>query len=133
MKNMTDAQWDAGLAVMDQVYGPGVSEMMRSHKDSSFNQEIVVNQFGNLWADEALSIREKRLMVLGATTMLGRADLIEIQMIGALENGEFTEEQLDQLPLFMLFYAGAGNTTALFRGIHAAKAKFTERKASKEG
>jgi 4-carboxymuconolactone decarboxylase len=27
-----------------------------------------------------------------------------------------------------LFYAGAGNTTALFRGIEAAKAKFAEMK-----
>jgi len=62
-------------------------------------------------------------MVLGATTMLGRADLIEIQMTGALVNGEFTEEQLEQIPLFMLFYAGAGNCTALFRGIEAAKAR----------
>src|SRR3546814_10812967 len=61
--------------------------------------------------------------LLGATTMLGRADLIEIQMKGALANGEFTEAQLQQIPLFMLFYAGAGNTTALFRGIEAAKAK----------
>jgi 4-carboxymuconolactone decarboxylase len=133
MKNMTDEQWESGLAVVDQVYGPGVSEMMRPFKDSSFNQEIVVNQFGNLWADEALSIREKRLMVLGATTMLGRADLVEIQMLGALENNEFTEEQLDQIPLFMVFYAGAGNTTALFRGIHAAKAKFAERQAATKG
>jgi 4-carboxymuconolactone decarboxylase len=61
-------------------------------------------------------------MVLGATAMLGRADLIEIQVSGALANSEFTEEQLEQIPLFLLFYAGAGNTTALFRGIEAARA-----------
>jgi 4-carboxymuconolactone decarboxylase len=61
-------------------------------------------------------------MVLGATAMLGRADLIEIQVSGALANSEFTEEQLEQIPLFLLFYAGAGNTTALFRGIGAARA-----------
>jgi 4-carboxymuconolactone decarboxylase len=121
--NMTEEQWEKGLEVFDQVYGPGSSEMVKPFKHSPFNQEIVANQFGNLWADPALSIRDKRLMVLGATAMLGRADLIEIQMTGALTNGEFTDEQLDQIPLFMLFYAGAGNTTALFRGIEAAKAK----------
>src|SRR3546814_1008703 len=100
--------------------------MVKPFKDSHFNQEIVANQFGNLWGNEELTIREKRLMVLGATTMLGRADLIEIQMKGALANGEFTEAQLQQIPLFMLFYAGAGNTTALFRGIEAAKARSEE-------
>ena len=75
-----------------------------------------------------LSIREKRLMVLGATAMLGRQDLIEIQMTGALVNGEFTDEQLEQIPLFLLFYAGAGNTTAVFRGIEAAKARVADMK-----
>lgn len=120
---MTDEQWARGLEVFDQVYGPGASEMVKPYKDSPFNQEIVANQFGNLWGNPALSIRDKRLMVLGATAMLGRADLVEIQMTGALANDEFTEEQLQQIPLFMLFYAGAGNTTALFRGIEAAKAK----------
>ncbi|HEY9580537.1 MAG TPA: carboxymuconolactone decarboxylase family protein [Rhizorhapis sp.] len=121
--SMTEEQWQKGLEVFDQVYGPGSSDMVKPFKDSPFNQEIVANQFGNLWGNEELTIREKRLMVLGATTMLGRADLIEIQMKGALANGEFTEAQLQQIPLFMLFYAGAGNTTALFRGIEAAKAK----------
>ena len=120
---MTEEQWRKGLKTVDAVYGAGFSEMMAPFKESRFNQEIVANQFGNLWSDPTLTIREKRLMVLGATTMLGRADLVEIQMAGALANGEFTDEQLDFMPLFMLFYAGAGNTTALFRGIQAAKAK----------
>jgi 4-carboxymuconolactone decarboxylase len=75
-------------------------------------------------------MREKRLMVLGATAMLGRPDLVEIQMNGALINGELTDEELDFIPLFMLFYAGAGNTTALFRGIEAAKARRKERSAA---
>ena len=102
----------------------GVSaRIMEPFKEALFHQEIVANQFGNLWADPALSVRDKRLMVLGATVMLGRADLIETQMVGALINGEFTSEQLDLIPLFMLFYAGAGNTIALVRGIEAAKAK----------
>lgn len=121
---MDEDKWQKGLEVVDRVYGAGYSKMMEPFKHARFNQEIVTNQFGNLWADEALSIRDKRLMVLGATTMLGRPDLIETQMLGGLENGEFTDEQLDLIPLFMLFYAGAGNTTALFRGIEAAKAQY---------
>ncbi|WP_380879642.1 hypothetical protein ACFB49_23430 [Sphingomonas sp. DBB INV C78] len=121
--SLTEEQWLKGLGIVDEVYGPGASEMMKPYRDNPFNQEIVGNQFGKLWADPAFSIRDKRLMVLGATAMLGRADLVEIQMGGALVNEEFTDEQLDQIPLFMLFYVGAGNTTALFRGIEAARAK----------
>jgi 4-carboxymuconolactone decarboxylase len=125
---MTEEQWQKGLAVVDEVYGPGFNKMMEPLKDVRFNQEIVANQFGNLWADPAMSVRDKRLMVLGATTMLGRADLIEVQMTGALINEEFTPEQLALIPVFMLFYAGAGNTTALYRGIEAAKANVAKKK-----
>lgn len=121
--SIDEAQWQKGLEIFDKVYGPGSSEMTRPFRDSSFNQEIVGNQFANLWASDVLTMREKRLLVLGATAMLGRPDLVEIQMNGALINGEFTDEELDFIPLFVLFYAGAGNTTALFRGIEAAKAR----------
>jgi 4-carboxymuconolactone decarboxylase len=115
--------WAKGLKVFDKVYGPGTSAMMAPYEDNPFNQEIIGNQFANLWGNDAFTVREKRLMVLGATTMLGRQDLVEIQMTGALVNGEFTDEQLEQIPLFLLFYAGAGNCTALFRGIEAAQAR----------
>ena len=125
---MSKQNWDKGLEVFDAVYGPGTSAMVTPFKDSPFNQEIVGNQFANLWGNEAFTIREKRLMVLGATAMLGRQDLVEIQMTGALINGEFTDEQLEQIPLFLLFYAGAGNCTALFRGIEAAKARVAAKK-----
>lgn len=128
---MAENNWEKGLEVFDRVYGPGSSAMVLPYKDSPFNQEIVGNQFANAWGNEAFSIREKRLMVLGATAMLGRADLVEIQMTGALQNEEFTEEQLEQIPLFLLFYAGAGNTTAIFRGIEAAKARVAEMKKAK--
>ena len=76
---MSEEQWQKGLETVDEVYGPGFHKMMEPLKDVRFNQEIVANQFGNLWSDPAMSIRDKRLMVLGATTMLGRADLIEIR------------------------------------------------------
>jgi 4-carboxymuconolactone decarboxylase len=56
-----------------------------------------------------------------SATMLGRADLIEVQVGGAIRNGELTDEQLDEILLLMLVYAGAGNTGALMKGIDAAK------------
>lgn len=114
---MNEENWAKGLEVFDAVYGPGTSAMVTPFKDSPFNQEIVGNQFANLWGNEAFTIREKRLMVLGATAMLGRQDLVEIQMTGALINGEFTDEQLEQIPLFLLFYAGAAIPRPCFAGL----------------
>src|ERR1700761_3306586 len=44
---MNDDQWEKGLKVVDEVYGPGFSKVMEPLKDVRFNQEIVLNQFGN--------------------------------------------------------------------------------------
>ncbi len=59
-------------------------------------------------------------MVLGATAMLGRADLIEVQVRGALINGELTEDELEEIVLQLHYYAGWGNGTAVQAGVDAA-------------
>src|SRR3546814_5032275 len=42
--SMTEEQWQKGLEVFDQVYGPGSSDMVKPFKDSPFNHEIVANR-----------------------------------------------------------------------------------------
>jgi len=79
-----------------------------------------------VWTLPHLSIRDKRLQVIGAITMLGRADLLEVQLAGAIANEELTDAQLDEMLVLMLFHAGAGNTTTLNRAISAAKARARE-------
>lgn len=131
MSKSAHDKWNEGLKMLEAVYGPGSSAMMQGLENSPFVAETVGHQFADVWAHPALSIRDKRLLAIGATAMLGRADLVETQVGGALANGEFTDEQLDQIPLFLLFYAGAGNSTALFRGIEAARAKARAKREAK--
>ncbi len=116
-------KWNKGLEIVDAVYGPTSQSMMAGMNEIPFVAETVEHVFADIWARPALSMRDKRLLVIGATAMLGRPDLIEVQVAGAIVNGELTEEQLADLPLLMLFYSGAGNATALHRGILAAKAR----------
>jgi 4-carboxymuconolactone decarboxylase len=123
---VADAAWEKGLDIVDEVYGPNSRKMMEGMEGSPFVSETVKHVFGDVWAMPNLSIRDKRLLVIGATTMLGRADLLEIQLAGALVNKELTDEQLDEMLLLMLFYCGAGNTTSLHRGIGAAKKRAAE-------
>ena len=73
-------------------------------------------------------MRDKRLLVIGASAMLGRADLIATQVTGAIVNGELTDEQLAEIPLLLLFYAGAGNSTMVHQGIVTAKARAKDMK-----
>ncbi|MBA4353214.1 MAG: hypothetical protein C0409_00840 [Novosphingobium sp.] len=122
---MTD-KWAKGIEVFDAVYGKGSSTMVESAPRSPYLNETVEHLFGDIWASSALSMRDKRLMVIGATTMLGRADLLEIQIAGAILNEEITDDQFEEMKLLMLFYAGAGNTTALSRGIDMARKRAAE-------
>lgn len=117
-----EERYRRGLEVVDKVYGPGSSDMMTAAKGVPFVDEIVNHLFADVWSRAALSMRDRRLLVIGATAMLGRDDLIETQVKGGILNGEFTDEQLAEIPLLMLFYAGAGNTTMTFKGIQAARA-----------
>lgn len=97
--------------------------MVEAASHAPYLTETVEHLFGDIWASSALSTRDKRLMVIGATTMLGRADQLEMQIAGAIVNKEITDEQFEDMEMLMLFYAGAGNTTALVRGIEAARAR----------
>ena len=121
-------RWARGLEIIEKVYGPGSSAPMQTLAQQPFVDETVCHLFADIWSRPGLSIRDKRLLVIGATAMLGRADLIATQVAGAIQNGELTDVELDEIPLLMLFYAGAGNTTALFQGIETAKTKIKEQK-----
>jgi 4-carboxymuconolactone decarboxylase len=122
-------RWATGLAVCDQVYGKHISDRMRDMQNAPFVAETVAHQFRDIWAMPNLSIAQKRLLVIGATTMLGRPDLIEVQVRGAIANGELNDAQLGEMPLLMLFYSGAGNAGALMAGIAAARKRLPEGEA----
>jgi 4-carboxymuconolactone decarboxylase len=109
-----------GLEVMEKVYGPSIKTMMEPLRDVPFPSKTAEILFGEIWNRPQLSIRDRRLLVIGATAMLGRADLIEQQVAGALLNKELTAEQLEEAVLHLWFYTGAGNATAVWRGIQAA-------------
>jgi 4-carboxymuconolactone decarboxylase len=129
-KRNKDELLSRGLEMMDRVYGPGVSEMARPGSEVPFISETIRHQFAEIWSRPHLSIRDRRLLVIGATAMLGREDLIEVQVLGALRNKELDEDQLEEAVLHLAFYAGWGNATAVSRGIQAAKKRYAEEQAN---
>ncbi|WP_099021166.1 NAD(P)-binding domain-containing protein [Mycolicibacterium palauense] len=112
---------ERGLRTMDEVYGPGLAAAMPAERGPALSMTID-HLFGEVWSRPGLSIRDRRLLVLGATAMLGRADLIETQVRGALINEELSEAELDEIVLQLHYYAGWGNGTAVQRGVDAALA-----------
>lgn len=126
--NKQDELLAKGLEMMDVVYGPGVGEQTKAVSDFPFPSETVRHLFGEIWNRPGLSVRDRRLLVIGATATMGRADLIEVQVRGALLNNELDDQALEEIALHMAFYAGWGNTTNLWKGIQAAKKAVAEEK-----
>lgn len=90
-----------GLAKMSEVYGWEVSDGPGAHFAAT-----VDHLFADIWSREELSVRDRRLLLLGALTAQGLLDVTEIQVSAALRNGELTEEQLREIAIFLCHYTG---------------------------
>jgi 4-carboxymuconolactone decarboxylase len=108
-----------GLKTMDAVYGPGFSKTMPEVSNPML-EDTIDHLFGEVWSRPGLSIRDRRLLVMGATAALGRADLIEIQARGALINDELSPGELREAVLQLHYYVGWGSGTQVNNGIEAA-------------
>lgn len=115
-------RYQRGLEVMDEVYGPGFSQALDG-QSGAFLDETVGHLFGEIWNRPGLSTRDRRLLVLGATAALGRADLVQVQARGALVSGDCTAEELHESVLQLAFYVGWGNATSVHEGIARAVAE----------
>ena len=62
--------------------------------------------FADIWSRPELSVRDRRLLLLGALTAQNLHDVSEIQVSAALRNGELTEEQLREIAIFLCHYTG---------------------------
>lgn len=101
--------WERGIAMAAKVYGPDIAGGMDQAPRSPSLTDTVEHLFAEIWARGNLTIRDRRLLVLGATTMLGRGDLLETQLRGALRNGEFTQAQIQEMALFLTYYTSIEN------------------------
>jgi 4-carboxymuconolactone decarboxylase len=126
----SDEQIERGLNSIEQIYGRATRDLSASKLPAPQTQETLGNLMGDIWQRPGLSIRDRRLLVLGVTAMLNDETLIKVIVGGALQNGELNDEQLDEIILHLSFYIGWGKSGALTRGIAAARAAH---EASKEG
>lgn len=122
---MSDDGYERGLKVMDEVYGAGFSKSLDG-QTGAFLDETVGHLFGEIWNRPGLSTRDRRLLVLGATAALGRADLVQVQARGALLSEDCSEEELYESVLQLAFYVGWGNATSVQQGIAQAVAQIAE-------
>lgn len=122
---MDEARRKKGLELFDQVYcnslgalpGPG---------ESGFIDYMLENLFGTLWADATLSIRDRRLLLIGAIAAQGETGTLTIQLGSAAKRGELTRAQLDAIAVFLTQYIGYPKGSQLFQVVNQVKADAKE-------
>jgi 4-carboxymuconolactone decarboxylase len=97
-----------GLDKMSEVYG---WEMQDGPGD--FFAHTADQLFAEVWTREGLTVRDRRLLLLGALAATGQTDVAEIQAGAALGNGELDGDQLLEIALFLCYYVGWPQGTRL--------------------
>jgi 4-carboxymuconolactone decarboxylase len=96
-----DARRERGKAMMAQVYGWDID-----HVEGEFVRQTVDHLFGEIWADGNLSVRDRRLVLIGLTAGSGLEDVAGLQLDAAVRLGELDADDLRELVTFLAHYAG---------------------------
>lgn len=108
-----------GKQVFEEVYG-GVVPLPPNSDAIGFMQLLLDQTFAEVWSREALSIRDRRLIVMGVLAALGEDAPFVIQLKAALVKEELTAEQVREIPAFLAHYVGFPRASRLFQAAAAA-------------
>ncbi|WP_433208276.1 carboxymuconolactone decarboxylase family protein [Nocardia sp. CA-107356] len=118
-----------GLAKMAEVYGTEFQNYPGDHFAMTAD-----HLFAEIWSRPGLSIRDRRLILLGALTAQGLQDTAGIQIGAALRNKELTEAELHEIALFLCYYVGwpSGTKLDILVGTIVAQQKKAARKQAEQ-
>ena len=114
-----DSRRAKGKKIFDDVYG-GVVPLPPNSDSIGFMQLLLDQSFAEVWSREALSIRDRRLLVMGVLAALGEDAPFVIQMKAALLKNELTAEQVKEIPVFLAHYVGFPRAARLFQAVATA-------------
>ena len=121
-------RWELGAKTIKDVYAGDVITAPKGMMD--FSDVMLEQVFAELWTRDTLSMRDKRILLLGIIAEKGEPATFKIQAKASLKRGEMTPEELRELLLFIAPYAGYPRAAALVMPIEEA---INEAKADGEG
>lgn len=115
---------ERGAKKMTEVYAGDVAVPPEGASD--FADLMLSHLFAEVWTRPQLSVRDRRLLIMGVIASLGESMTWKIQARSALKNGELTPEQLREVLIQLAPYAGyprvAGLIAVTEEAIREAKA-----------
>lgn len=93
---------ERGMKTMAEVYAWGQVPDVPGEYFSVTAEHL----FGDIWNREGLTVRERRLMLLGVIAALGETSVLSVQLDAALARDELTPDQLREIAIFLSHYVG---------------------------
>ena len=121
-----EGRWERGAEMMKRVYAGDVVAAPKGAFD--FSDLMLEQLFAEVWTREALSIKERRLVIMGVIACMGEKDTWKIQAKAALKNGELSAEQLRELVITLAQYAGYPRAAGILGPTEAAIAEVAAEK-----
>jgi 4-carboxymuconolactone decarboxylase len=98
-----DDRYARGAEMYRAVYG---REDVPVRGTSRYVDSMIEQLFGEVWAADVLSIRDRRLLVMGVLAAQGFMDRVDMQLRRAHALGELDAEQVDEAVLHLAHYVG---------------------------
>jgi len=106
-----------GRALMREVYGWDIEPT------KPFEVATVDHLFAEVWAAGDLTVKERRLLLVGLAVGTGQSDVAGLQLDTALRLDELTSEDLRTIVVFLAHYAGWPRAAALNGEVEAIIAR----------
>jgi len=112
MSEIDKERRERGLKMFNEVYG-GIVPVPPPDKQGAFFHQTIDQLFAETWSRPNMSIKERRLVALGAVAALGETEMFEIQIRAALKKGELTKAQVEDMVLFLPAYISYPRTSKI--------------------
>jgi 4-carboxymuconolactone decarboxylase len=122
-----------GIEMIKEVYA---GDVVVPPEGYAFTDVMLEQVFAEVWSRDVLSIRDRRLLLLGIIAEKGEAMTFGIQAKAALKRGELEPDELRELLLMIAQYSGYPRAAALIGTVEqkiAEVAKEKEEAAEQEG
>lgn len=115
---MNDAERrEKGIEKITDVYA---GDVIVPPEGFTFTDTMLKQLFAEVWTRDVLSMRDKRILLLGIIAEKGEPATFKIQIKASLKRGEITADEAREFLLFIAQYAGYPRAASLVLPIEEA-------------
>ncbi|MEZ5572435.1 MAG: carboxymuconolactone decarboxylase family protein [Halioglobus sp.] len=118
-----------GEATIKDVYA---GDVVVPPEGYAFSDIMLKQLFAELWTRETLSMRDKRILLLGIIAEKGEPTTFKIQIKASLKRGEINPEEARELLLFIAQYAGYPRAASMLGPLEQAIGEYEKETAASQ-